>query len=515
MIIFFRKNSFYVLFFLILFLGFAIRIWDLDKNPAGFFCDEASMGYNAYQILKTGKDEYGVKFPPLSQTLGDYRLTLPMYLNIPAIILFGLSEFSIRFTGVIIGLTGIIFLMLISKEIFDWKTSLFIGLLLAINPWHIHFSRWGIECIFFPTFLSISIYFLLKSLKKSFYLPISFLLFGLTMYTYYATLIITPLFIVAAIIFWLLKNKKNNLLYLLISLLIYFLINIPLYKAFKSGQLLTRWKSMNKEKVQLDVKIKNSLNTYFNNISLDFLFLKGDQNFVTRHNVRDTGVLYLFQLPFLIIGLIYVVLRKKYNSYLMLWLLILFPLGNTVINENPATTRSLVGTLPLTFFSGVGLERATTLFHSIKIKKIKSFLYVITFVIIVFSVCSYTLKLFRDYPLYSSDYLGWQYGFRPAMEYFKKEENNFDELLITHRFNGTEGLMKFYNVIFKCANCRVMSNPIRIDISRKQLFALRQDDVDEARKLYPQLKFNQVKIIYLPNKKPEIFIGHFLPNKSL
>jgi len=57
-----NRLCFFILF-LILILGFFLRIVNLQNLPHGFFCDEASIGYNAYSLLKTGKDEHGKPWP--------------------------------------------------------------------------------------------------------------------------------------------------------------------------------------------------------------------------------------------------------------------------------------------------------------------------------------------------------------------------------------------------------------------------------------------------------------------
>ena len=43
----------------ILLLALVIRVWNLNTIPPHLTPDEAALGYNAYSILKTGKDEYG------------------------------------------------------------------------------------------------------------------------------------------------------------------------------------------------------------------------------------------------------------------------------------------------------------------------------------------------------------------------------------------------------------------------------------------------------------------------
>jgi len=512
--LYYNKNQFIILTGFIVLLALALRLYRISDNPPAIFVDEASMGYNSYQLLKTGRDEFGVSHPILFKSLGDYRLGLPVYLNIPAIAVFGLSEFSIRLTGVIIGVIGIIFLILITKEIYNERAALLVGLLTAICPWHIHFSRWGIECIYFPTMLSIAVYFFIKSLKKCLYLPISSFFFGLTIYTYFASLVIIPIVVIIAVIIWIFKKGRKDFGYLILSLLVIFIVSLPIFIGLTNGALLSRWKSINTTKTTLENRITHGIKIYIDNVSLNFLFLKGDidmpGHFVSRHSVRGIGELYLFQLPLLIIGLFFVIFKKRtLGNMFMLALLLIFPLGSVVGNDTAMATRSITGILPLSFFSGVGFDKVLDLIKLIKNNILRMFTYLFISLVIVSSVLIYLILFFRDYPMYSSDYWGWQYGFRPAMTYFKTQENNYDQLLVTHRFNGTEGLFQFYNVEFKCQKCKVMTNPITIDIEKHQLFALRKDDIEEAKRLYPKLTFFIKKIIYLPNGSPEIFLGVF------
>ena len=48
----------------IIILAFILRIYKLAEIPPGFYADEASIGFNAYKILTTLRDEHG-KFLPL------------------------------------------------------------------------------------------------------------------------------------------------------------------------------------------------------------------------------------------------------------------------------------------------------------------------------------------------------------------------------------------------------------------------------------------------------------------
>ena len=50
--------------------AFFIRFYNYNYPP--LLWDEAALGYNAYSILKTGRDEYGQYFPLIFKSFGDY-----------------------------------------------------------------------------------------------------------------------------------------------------------------------------------------------------------------------------------------------------------------------------------------------------------------------------------------------------------------------------------------------------------------------------------------------------------
>ena len=94
-----KKIALIFIFALALFL----RIYKLGSCPVGFLWDEAALGYNGYSILKTGRDEYGKFLPIIFKSFGDYKPGLYVYLTVPSIAIFGLTEFSTRLPAAIFG----------------------------------------------------------------------------------------------------------------------------------------------------------------------------------------------------------------------------------------------------------------------------------------------------------------------------------------------------------------------------------------------------------------------------
>src|SRR3989344_5188900 len=89
---------------LIILLAAFLRFYNLSKTPPSLYWDEASLGYNAYSILKTARDEHG-QFLPITNfaAFGDYKPPGYIYLTVPSIAIFGVNEFAIRFPSAFFG----------------------------------------------------------------------------------------------------------------------------------------------------------------------------------------------------------------------------------------------------------------------------------------------------------------------------------------------------------------------------------------------------------------------------
>jgi len=500
--------------FIIILLAIFFRFYQLGANPAGFFTDEASIGLNAYSILKTGADTYGRPFPVFFEAVGDYRDPVMIYSTVPFVAWLGLNEYSVRLASAIYGVSAVLMIYLLGRELGGKSVSLWSAFLLAVSPWHVLFSRVGFQLIAAIFWLIFALFFLHKSFKNHWWLTLSLLGFILTFFSYSSI----KLYLVLLPILFLISYRKQSLIFLkkwqiwLMTSIGILVVAILIYPYLLDGSFFKRWRQVE----QQDYGVKKIAQSYLNHFSPDFLFAKGNSEFpdesVQRHSIHGAGELYWFQAPFLILGIALIIfkknLRKDYLFYLLF--LIIYPLGSMFTEVVPQATRSSAGIVPFQIISALGIVE---FFRLIKQKKLLHSAYVIVAITIVFSTVHFFYAL-ENYPLKSADYWGWQYGYREVMYYFKSKEAQYDDLRITHRYNAGSELLNFYNKIFNCKKCSTSDNPIKIDVSKKQLFALRFDDLNEARDKYPELKFQTLEKIYLPNGLTEIWIGEFV-RKSL
>ena len=93
-----------------------LRLWHIESVPPSISWDEAAFGYNAWSVLKTGKDEYGKTYPLLFESFGEYKLPGMVYTVALSEALFGLNEFGIRFPSALFGTLTVLVLYLLTKE---------------------------------------------------------------------------------------------------------------------------------------------------------------------------------------------------------------------------------------------------------------------------------------------------------------------------------------------------------------------------------------------------------------
>lgn len=178
----------------ILILAAVLRLYGLDRFPAGLNADEAAIGYNAWSLLETGKDEHSAPWPLVFRSFDDYKPPVYFYLVLPFVKFFGLNIWSVRLPSALLGITSVYLVYLVVKMLFknnklsivipsrvegshstrhELRTSnheqitnnlaLVSALLLAISPWHLQFSRGGWEVNAATFFILLGVWGFLKA----------------------------------------------------------------------------------------------------------------------------------------------------------------------------------------------------------------------------------------------------------------------------------------------------------------------------------------------------------------
>lgn len=193
-----KKSVFRGLLIAIFIVGVFVRVYSIDKMPNALNVDEASSGYDAFSIMKYGVDRNGNSYPVVLYAWGSGQSVLYSLISIPFIAMFGLTEFSTRIAMAIIGSISLIAIYFLLKNIFDDKKIAIIGMaFFAICPWHIMKSRWGMDCNLFPDLILFAVLFLILGIKKkkSMWQILSFVMLGISSYSYATSYLFLPIFV--------------------------------------------------------------------------------------------------------------------------------------------------------------------------------------------------------------------------------------------------------------------------------------------------------------------------------
>ncbi|MGB7415399.1 MAG: glycosyltransferase family 39 protein, partial [Thermosynechococcaceae cyanobacterium] len=180
---------------LIIGLGILLRVLFFPHIPPGLNQDEASAAYEAYSLLLTGQDRWGNPWPIYFPSWGSGQNVLYSYLSIPAIWLWGLNLFTTRLVNLVFGILTLPLLYLCVRSVFNRRIATLSTLLLAVLPWHVMMSRWGLESNLLPFFLLLGIYTVHLAFKSPH--PKAWMVFALVpwaicFYAYGTSLLLVP-----------------------------------------------------------------------------------------------------------------------------------------------------------------------------------------------------------------------------------------------------------------------------------------------------------------------------------
>lgn len=417
-------------------IAFALRFYRLDSNPPGLYVDEQSIGYNAYSILKTGKDEFG-KFLPLEfKAFGEYKLPVYIYLTTASIAVFGPTDFAVRFPSAFFGVFTVLVSYFLINSLFPKQESktLLTSFFLAMSPWHIHFSRGGFEATV-ALFFIVSGAFLM-SVQKRYIRIVGLISFILALYTYNAARIFVPLIVLLYLVkYWQHAEikRKDVIAYILIATTFF----IPFIVGITSGTALIRSSQTtaiveSMRRFPTPYPFLSHFFTLLANVSSyfapSFLFFSSDGN--GRHSVVEMGNLYLFQLPLILVGLIYVIKQKSsFGNKVLWWWVGLAALSASLFRPSPHALRSLFMVIPFEFFTAVGV---TTIYDYIKrfSNSGRKIFFFLLSVVVAYSLVLYIHIYWVHYPKIHQ--LDWGGGYKELFVYIQNVEPQYEHITITN-----------------------------------------------------------------------------------
>jgi 4-amino-4-deoxy-L-arabinose transferase-like glycosyltransferase len=460
------KKLFLPLFIIILFVGTFLRFYQLGAVPASLDWDEVSWGYNAYSILQTGKDEYGFVHPMSFRAFGDYKQPVYVYLDVLPIDIFGLTPFATRFPSALLGSLSIILAFLFTYELFEkhknaHNIALLTMLFFAISPWSIQFSRLAFEANVGLFFILLGSWLFIRGFHRNsqWYLFGGVVAMSVSAYTYHSDKLFAPFLFVALILYgWKYFVKKKVLM---VSLIILFgLCNIfwvtdsrttargrsVLFTADQTTLLSTSLQEMQYDKAHGDkfgellenrrlVYANQYIKNYLQHFNPEWLFLNGDN---PRHHPPGMGILYLMDLPFILLGIFYLLRYQFSTSSILLFWFLFAPAASALAVDAPNASRSLIFLPTWQIFAAFGWWFA---FSLIKKEKLK-LLFAIPILLLAFNFVYYVHQYFTHTNLEVQK--DWQYGYKEAVNYAAQYKNTNKRVVFGKDFEQPYIFYLFY-----------------------------------------------------------------------
>lgn len=470
--------------FLIVVVAIFVRFIFINSAPPSLNWDEISHGYNAYSILKTGKDEWGKFMPLIFRAYGDYKLPLYIYLTAISELFFGLSTFSVRLISAISGVGSTIVGYFLVKSLFNSETedqeeknklentSLLTALLIAVEPWTLFIGRAAFEANLGLFMFLLGLLFFQKFLKEKKYVLLSITFFGFSVWSYNSYRIFTPL--IMFVLF--LLNRKEMVSFFqkqknvfVKSVLVLLLLFMPMFIQLLSSSGSARYSKVSIidegaiNKIQEDrgnyqkkypdfvARLMSNKLTYFaksfssnylSYFSFNYLFTKGGSQY--QFSVPGSGLLYIINLPFILIGLFFVVkqIKSSQSKFILSWILIA-PIVASITREAPHVLRSVtILPLPMILTSIGFFEVLNYVTKKFKVKAFKVIINALYLILIFVLLQSYLAKYFGKYTVSYSQ--SWQYGYKEVANYIAKNSDNYAKIVMTKKYGEPHEFLLFY-----------------------------------------------------------------------
>jgi len=461
----------------IILMAFVLRFYAIDRIPPSLSWDEVSIGYNAYSILKTGLDEHGKFFPiDAFAGYGDYKPPLAIYLTVPFVAIFGLTEMAVRLPSALFGTLTVLMTFFLVLELFKISKNYELGTrniallsaaLLTLSPWHINISRAGFEANIALFFIVLGAWLVLKTRENAKYWIVAWIPFVLSMYTFNSARYFV-VFLSLALVWYVFPYIKKHMGVFVIGLVIAAIAVFPLVPHLISKEARLRFVEVNiftdasivevaneriaREKNSMFANIINNrrigyarsyLLHFFDNLQPDFLFIKGDGN--PKFSTQDVGQLYIMEAPLLIIGIFSLFIAyPKLAAFLLFWLLASIIPAATA-RETPHALRILNSLPTWHIFIAFGIVTVMQILQGWG-KRTKSIVIIFSIALMAAYIFSMTYYFHNYYRHYAIEYSGeWQYGYREAIIASEKINSTYDQIVISESIGRPYMYTLFYS----------------------------------------------------------------------
>lgn len=450
------RKLFIFIILITLFIGFFLRFYALGEVPNGMYQDETAIGYNAYSILKTGKDEYGVSFPLYFKSFGDYKLPVYIYTTVISEAAFGLTNFAVRLPSAFFGfLTLALFFPFMKLITRSNATSLVATILLAITPWHLHYNRATFEVSISLFLYVLGCILLLSGLrrKKAIFFILGSLFFVVNIYTYNLTRLLSPILYLLILILERnrIKDQTRGILAFTFLLMLLFILPfiLTLFAAGGAGSAggTLIWSSASVQAQLLEFRsylfylpviiqkmfFSMPVLTFWqfvvnvaSYLSVPFFFISGSTH--GNHGIGNVGQFYLFELPLFLIGLFVAFQKKQDGTRFFLFSGAMIIILASFTRESPHATRSFLLIPTFLYFIATGTIAVFSYFlKSRKAFFIRTIMF-FCFVLVSLNIAYYFASYYVRFPIAYSPM--WSGADRELSEFIKQNQDKYDKIIV-------------------------------------------------------------------------------------
>jgi 4-amino-4-deoxy-L-arabinose transferase-like glycosyltransferase len=287
----------------------ALHLVALDSSPPGLYTDEASVGYNAWAVAHTGRDEHGHFLPFYFQAFGEYKNPVYIYALAPLTWVLPLTSYVVRLPAALFGLLACAMLALFAHRV-TWSkaTALLVLLTAGVTPWLAQESRLGFEVISMVALLAVMLWCLAQAVERDswrWYAGAGAAL-GLSTFAYSTGRAFTAAVVVAMVLSFgarsrSLRSPSRAWMAAVVAPLAS-LITVAVYNVSHDGAIVARFDSIG---ILIDhpaplTALQRFLSNYVDYWDFHFLFTHGDANL--RHSTGYGGMLLVTTLPAILLG---------------------------------------------------------------------------------------------------------------------------------------------------------------------------------------------------------------------
>lgn len=409
--------------------------------------DEVSMGYNAFSIAETGKDEYGYNFPSRFKTFGEFKLPFSIYTMAVFIKVLGLSEFSTRLPFMLVGIFSPVLFFFLAKKLFS-NTA--IGILAAIfatfSPWIQIMARHAHDNLFIFVFTILALILFINLLNKVTLRTIIFLtiITGLVLFTSHVGKVLALYFTLTLITILIYKKTskievtKYSFIFLIPILFfivteiqnpttrvsnLLFINNAGFTLGIEEMRREHNSRLLHNKGTQAVIELTNRYLTYF---SPEFLVINGDEN--SRFGFKGISPITPVTYVLVLAGIYFLFKNNEKYRYLIISLLLISPFSASLSWQEHSLTRAFVMIIPLLLLAAYGGYHLVDSMKKVQIK----------WLVVLIFIGGYSFFNFYSWDFYFNHYPkrrivmnSWQSGYRELNQYIAQHYNSTKQFYIT------------------------------------------------------------------------------------